>query len=77
MTLVVALAEATGRIPVGVWRYDLGDQWTLFVNGSSAEVEGVKPWESLMEYRGMPVASFNAVDGLVIEALRALAPAEA
>lgn len=49
--LIVSLAEADGRIPVGPWWVrDLVDGWTLRVNSQKETHEGVPPYHALIEH---------------------------
>lgn len=54
---IVTFAESCGRIPVGLWRVDLEDGFTLRVNGSKDEWEGLPAWSAaIMTPEDLPLA---------------------
>lgn len=69
MSAVIDLAQSRGRIPVGHWRVELPDGWTLEINGTAAAIGNIPPWHATMtaEYNGWPVVVlFDTVDGQFI-----------
>lgn len=69
MAAVVELAESHRRIPVGHWRIELPNGWTLEVNGTPAAIGNIPAFHALMEstYNGWPVVVlFDTVDGSFI-----------
>lgn len=66
MALVVELAEAHKRIPVGHWMLDLADGWQLEVNGTKDTIGHLPPWNSVVSHGGLPVVMFDAAGGMQV-----------
>ena len=48
-----------------LWTQVIDDRWTVKVNPSAAEVEGVPAWSMLFEFNGWPAGIVNAGGGTI------------
>lgn len=59
----------------GLWTVDLGDGWTVMVNGLSRAVQAIPPATALVECDGWPLAMCTLEDALVLTGVDAVGEA--